>query len=265
MTKFKIQLSRLKKFLSYITLDGKTSDNKRGKIVREFKITADGGCLNVRAMDKTFVVYENITLKNVEIEEEGSIVIPDADTFEKYLSTLNSNDIIEIESAGAFITLKRDKPRKTIRMRALQEVDDEELFTSIADKWTFSPTSVTSEKSNLNTVVKTVASYIFQIVTDSQIFERDFYPLEIVEQNGEKALKITIGEGNMDSIETIIPTKELTSPETFKCQYGFGFDNIFGTISGDVTMFFAKNRPMWIIGTDGEVSFHYMMAPRVEE
>jgi hypothetical protein len=109
----------------------------------------------------------------------------------------------------------------------------------------------------LSTKVVLDADEFTEIVKDGEQIANRIFPFKVTESG------IVVTVENVDThykIEREIPTKEVKTPVPVQDLFSHGFGNVFGNISGQVTIWLATDGPMYIKKELSELTVIYILA-----
>lgn len=268
MAKIAIKVSSLKKFLSYITCAGGTEEGeKQGNVINEFVISVAGNISHVLAIDKAGKLFVDVAMVTTVIEP-GMITIGDVSTFEKYLEVFASKDEIVLSQESGVIKMARESPKKVAKFStvSIEHIETNETAKMINNMWKFNEDKsvLGTERTQLGNIIAARAEDICSVVKDTKVVGEQHYPFVIMDRgDGNKILKVEVGslQTSMGVIKSMIPAT--INSEELNNKYAYGFDNVFSTVKGNVTMYTAPNMPLWVIFSEGDVQARYMITPIV--
>jgi len=269
MTKIKTQVSKFSSFINAISCEGADETGKTDRVIKEFVIKAIDGKIETYAADKVGKLFSHIR-QNMEVLEPGEIIIGDVGTMMKVLSAFEPGDNIVITQDSGFIVFLRETPKLRLRVATIskENMGSFQAAEMINSKWKFNEdkTVLGTDKTKLDCVFKVKVDDFKKIVKYSNIVGEQHYPfiVEKDETTGEMKLIVKVGslETSMVDIESSIPA-EMKSVELSN-KYAYGFDNVFSSLSGNVTIFTAPNMPLWIFKEEPDRELRYMILPIVD-
>jgi hypothetical protein len=276
LTEIRCKVSDLLDICEIATLKGRNLQGKEYLAVPEFVIDAVAGekpTLSITAanVDNTLALKLDYLISSVP--EAGEIPIGDVEKFVKYLERFSPKDEINLKIATNRIVIERATPRKIERIPL---TDVANIDTTSRGKEYFVKFSTTehgypkSTKSHLNLKIILNADEIKKVIEDGEVVNQRIYPFDITPE----AFTVKVGSEQTGEIETSIPNvnlendpEKLGSRKTKTCFAG-GLDNIFGNISGPVTLYMLDDSelsPMYILKTDLKYTFKAFLAPVMPE
>ncbi len=270
MVKINITIDKMRQFVDLITCEGQTAEgNKQDKVIREFVITALGTHMETCAIDKEGKLLANVKM-NVNVIEPGQFTVGDTNIFEKYLGVFDGKDPVTISQESGLIRIERESPKKLAKFTTVSLANIETFATAdmLRKMWKFNEdkTVLGTETTKLSNLITANAEDFAQIVKDSRVVGEQHYPFVVMTnpETKQQMLKVEVGsiQTSMGVIKSIIPAT--IKSEDLGNKYAYGFDNVFLSLKGNVTMFTAPNLPLWIIKEEEDYSARYMLTPVID-
>lgn len=266
MALVKLTIAELNRFLELVGCSGNTADGKKkDKVIKEFVIHAFDDSIETYATDKIGKLFVDIKMK-VTVIEPGMFRIGNLASLEKFISTFDLKDTITLNQDGDILRIKRDGFKKSIDVPtvSLNYIETYKTAETIKKAWNMGEDGkdMHTEKSKLDSRIVVKAEDMWQMSYDSQIVGAKHYPLAIIKNpEGKMELKIELGDlkTSMGRITSCIPAV-IHSGELGN-RYAYGFDNVFNSLSGEVTLYTGSGKPLWIVKKDDTIEARYMISP----
>ena len=222
----------------------------------DVNLKIDQETIRVSCIDSTRAVATNQEYTGFHIEGSSDIPINTSSLYEaiKLFDDIDSL-IFEYEDNKIVLTVDSDGVIDIIKIAAL-DVNTSEIVIKKIDDLTY---SVNGKDTKFEAKVDLDTNYIKNQIKKANYINAAYHEYNIDIRENE--IGISVGDIG-SSAETIIKTK---TTGIAKSQYCYGYDDIFKTLSGDVSILINNDQPMIInqIGIYYEVN--YLIAPVVNQ
>jgi len=261
--------AKTKKFIELLNLvkltgkdgTGSVSDLMYGCLL---KATNNEGnnLISVNCLSQNGVGIVNLKYKTISVVEPGELPIGDIQEFLSCLNRFGLEEEIDINTVENKIVIKREKPSKKINLNitAVENIAEYGRAEEVSQKITQSPENVVINETTLDVKIELKAEDVKEILKDADIknIARRFH---LFTEEGK--IIVTIGNDNATLVKNELSSKSLMG--VCNSIYIAGFDNIFSTLSGEITLFLKTESPMAVIQTTDEYEILYIISPVVEK
>lgn len=259
--------SEMKEILELVQMKGVTPDGQTKALVEDTIIHFTEDSFWVKAFDPMASVWVHVQGEFEGVRNPGTLVIGDIGEFTDYLGRFGENCIVAVEEeSGVYYLTFDDEERKTGRYSATDEAHIKSVQDVEALPYEYNPEEHDYPGAHeqgivLDTWFACNVSDINDAIKDGDTTGIRKYP--IASEDGFVQIKVGDAEG---WIET---TFDAEGEGEARSVYGYGVDNIFGNLSGEIEVYFTENSVSWIHQSveDGNNDFQidYMMAEDEEE
>jgi len=267
VTKIECKIVDLKRIAQFIGCKGKGEKGADMYLTKDFLMDAKGNSIEVQATDTiNQSMVARLKYNDIKVIEEGQIPIGSVEQLVKILNRYNPNDKVTVEYLRDEVSSKMWIRRKFPKMNTMIPVPSPDNIDSVKGikalegiKYDDKKDVYYTNKVELSSKILLEASHLKSILPDADalpIALRDVkYPIEL--KDGK--LLTQVGSESDGIIEREIPTKEVKGEG--KSLYKFGFDAIFTTVDGDISIYFANEAPMVVVKSDSKFELMYFIAP----
>ena len=273
MAEFITDTQTLKKLHKSVTVPGNEAiSGSTQNFVEDyyFKVTEDG--VKIQVISTSDDAFAKIDYSDVEVEEEGEVVIPDINKFSSILSRFGSDEKLRVSDNGKKLEISSEETPKKFSTKT-QHYEDLDSYVDTSedgefglvvtldkdtdeDKWQAEGSNGTM---NMDRKVVVDVNQMKEVIGDAQVIEARDLPFEIEDEEFD----ITLGS-EYEGIHTHIET-ETVRGEDAKATYQKALDGIFKEHEGEITFYFNTNCPLIIETGSGEnLQAVYLIAPKVE-
>lgn len=271
MTKIKMKASALQELHNLVAMEAKIKIGEaRQNFLYDYVMVAEDDKVRVQGVSPSNTAVVDVTYENVEVEQEGNIVIQDTEKFSGIPQRFSSDDELTIEDhrpmddKSDLIVIKRESPEKTFTMKSAP-VDNIESYKG-AEEFINRLTYVEEEDVyqgedyTLDAVIEVEADKLQEVVEDAEIVEDKSLPLDL-EQDG--TLCVEIGDKKTGKFESEVPVKSSRGQATSKYEYGIG--GILNTLWGRLKLYYADDRAIIIRKRSLNFEATYIIGPVIEK
>lgn len=251
--------------LNLVKLTGKDGTGTVGDLMYGclLKATNDEGnnLIAVNCLSQNGVAMVNLKYKVINVVEAGELPIGDIQEFLSCLNRFGLEEEITIDIMENKIVIKREKPSKKINVNIIAEenIDEYGKAEEVSQKIILNPENVVINETILDVKIELKTEEAKEILKDADIknIARRFH---LFTEEGK--MIVTVGNDNSTLVKNELTTKSLAG--TCDSIYIAGFDNVFSTLFGDVTLFLKTESPMAITQTTENFDVLYVISPVVE-
>ena len=267
MTKIECKIVDLKRMAEFVGCKGKGEKGVDMYLTKDFLIDAKGNSVEIQATDTiNQALLVKLKYNDIKVINEGQIPIGSVEQLVKILNRYNPNDKVTVEylrdETSSKMWIKRGFPKMStmIPVPSPDNIDSVKGIKVLEGiKYDDKKDVYYTSRVELSSKIVLEASHLKSILPDADALPIDLrdvkYPIEL---KGGKLLT-QVGNENDGIIEREIPTKEVKGEG--KSLYKFGFDAIFTTVDGDISIYFANEGPMVVVKTDDKFELMYFIAP----
>lgn len=247
--------------LDKVRMHGTDTDGQSISLVEDCVLRFEDGQIHVKAFDPMKSVWLSGSFAFDGIKREGELVIGDITEFRNYLSRFGERTIVDQtvpEGEDTVHLVFSDEDRKTGAYPAQDEehinsTDDvDELpyeFDSDEQEYPEAP----SHGVVLDTWFECNVSEIKDILADGDTTQVRKYPLSV----DDGSVRVRVGD-DAGYIETSFEADNGEGDSA--ALYGYGLDNVFSNLSGEVTIYLVDDGAMWVHQDTEDHTLNYMVA-----
>lgn len=259
MAEIKGTKSDLLSFTNLICIPGELYPGEsKSRFLEDFCIKlVEGGVATVRGVSEN-IAYEKVQF-DIEIEEEGDIVVQNAEEFEKVLGRFKTDEKITVRDTGKQLEIKSDRKQFKIKssdpenIRSMDGIDKIPDIEYNQEKDRFDIKQGDNEV-HLNTKAVIDASDLQEIVDDGSVIGASDFPLSIEEDT----LVVELGDDQDGSFQTEIDTISSRGKATTKIMYGLG--GVAANLIGDIEIYTSDDSPLVFRQKENSHNVHYFIA-----
>lgn len=242
MGRIKGTKSDLLSFTNLICIPGELYPGEtKSRFLEDFCIELDDGVATVRGVSEN-IAYEEVEF-DIDIEEEGEIVVQNAEEFEKVLGRFKADEEINVEDTGRHLEIKSDRKEFKIKssesgsIRSMDGIDNIPDINYNEEKDRF---EISHKDDEIYLDVKAVvnAADLQEIVDDGSVIDTSNFPLSIEEDS----LVVNLGNDQNGSFETEIDTVNSRGKAKTKIMYGLG--GVAANLEGDIEIYTREDSPL---------------------
>lgn len=244
-----------------IRLRGVGTDGSTTTLVSDAILNFEDNSIEVKCFDPMASVWVHLRGSFGDVRQDGKLVIGDIAEFRSYLDRFGEHTIIDMgEDEGSFFINFDDEDRKNGGYPATDEThinsakNVEELpYEYDADEMDYPRADAAGIE--LDTYFKCDVADIQEILDDGDTTEVREYPITV--EDGSVQVRVGNDSGWIDTNFAAIAGDGVASSV-----YGYGMDNVWSNLSGEVDVFMTEDGPMWIHVDNDEVDYtiDYMIA-----
>lgn len=251
----------MREILTKIRMKGKDTDGQTTSLVQDTILHFEDDRVVAKAFDPMKSVWMHYRGPFSGIRREGSLVIGDISEFLSYLGRFGEKTIVEesVSDDGDILEIQfNDEDRKEGGYPA----EDEEHITSIqnveelpfvydaeTDEFPYHQTS----DIELSSWFETDVAEIKDVLADGDTTQVRTYPISL--EDGH--VQVSVGDDS-GYIQTDFQASE--GEGDAGSVFGYGMDNVYSNLSGEVKVYLGNDAPMWIHQEEEGVVLDYMIA-----
>lgn len=259
--KFVTNHTEMNEVLSKLRMRGTDTDGQTISLVEDAILQFEGDSVKAKAFDPMKSVWVDLSVSFDNIRREGSFVIGDISEFLKYLKRFGDRTVVEQgvpEGENTVHLMFNDEERKSGGYPA----QDEEHINSVQDveqlPFEFDPEndaepSAPMKGVHLDTWFTCNVTEVKDILEDGDTTQVRTYP--ITADDGH--IRVRVGDDS-GYIETDFSAD--AGEGTAASVYGYGMDNVFGNLAGEVTVYLTDDQAMWVHQDNENLTVDYMIA-----
>lgn len=248
-----------------LRLRGVGTDGKTSSLVTDTILHFGDNEVSTKVFDPMASVWGHVEGPFDGVRRSGKLVIDSISDFRGYLDRFGEKTIVEVEDRDgvAYLTFN-DEERKSGGYAATDEVHIKSSQDVDALPYSYDPSKGTPSEGvtpgaeaagiYLDTWFRCDVADIQDILEDGDTTEIRKYPLSV--EDGSIQVQVGDEDGWIET-EFVADSGEGIASSV----YGYGIDNVFSNLSGEVTIFLADDSPMWVYSEDQDgYEVHYMIA-----
>ncbi|MFB6236992.1 MAG: hypothetical protein ABEH81_01340 [Halopenitus sp.] len=253
--------TEIEELTDLVRMKGKGTDGKVTSLVEDAIINFEDDWVSVKAFDPMASVWTHIRGDFEDVRSQGRLAIGSIDDFRSYLDRFGDKTIVsEEERGGVFYLTFNDENRKDGAYSAtdeahIQSVEDVEELPYQYNTDEMDYPGVPEQGIYLDTWFRCDVSDITDVINDGDTTEVRKFPFAV--EDGHVSVRV----GSDDKwIETEFDAYD--GGGQAESLYGYGVDNVFSNISGEIEVYLADNSPMWIRADNEDMDYvaDYMIA-----
>lgn len=226
-------------------LHGTGTDGSTSALVKDAIINFEDGSVSVKVFDPMASVWAHVRGPFSDVRRDGKLNIGSIKEFRSYLGRFGEKTVVQVEDREDDFYLTFDDEQ---RKRGGHTLTDETHIQSIQDvedlPFVFDPDEhdyphVPGKGIELSAWFRCDVADIQDILNDGDTTDIRKYPITVDE--GE--VRVRVGDES-GWIDTDFQAEE--GEESASSIYGYGIDNVFSNLSGEVEVYLMDNGPMWV-------------------
>lgn len=252
--------SEMGEILDKIRMRGKDTDGQVTPLVEDTILTFEDGQVHTRAFDPMKSVWVRLSWPFDNIRQEGRLVIGDISEFRSYLGRFGEQTVIEQKVTEETVEIRfNDEERKVggypaqdeEHIKSTQQVDQLPFEYDVEED---DHPAAPAKGVYLDTWFTTEVAEIKDVLEDGDTTQVRKYPLSV--EDGH--VQVRVGD-DTGYIETEFHAD--AGEGTAASMYGYGMDNVFSNLSGEITVFLTDDGALWVHQTtDDGAQLDYMIA-----
>lgn len=253
----------MSELLDLVKMHGVGTDGSTSKLVEDAMLEFGDDEVSIKVLDKMASVWAHVRGPFDNVRRGGSFMVDDIDRFGNWMGRFGDRTVVSIEEQdGLFYVTFSDEDRKEGQFTAEDEshinsAQNVEDLPYEFDQENFDCPGAYDENIMLDAHFTCDVSDITDVINDGDTTEVRKFPIMV--DDGHVQFKVGDDDGWIETEFTA------DSGEGYaESIYGYGMDNVFSNISGQVTVYLADDCPMWIHQDreTGELdyAFDYMIA-----
>lgn len=257
--------TEMEEILSLVRMKGVGTDGKKKDLVEDAIVQFDDGTVSCKFLDPMKSIWGHARGPFEDVRSGGRVLIGDINYFGSYLDRFGEKTILAVEEQdGVFYLTFSDEDRKEGQYTATDEahigsVEDVDRLPYSFDQenYDYPGAYEATPPTLLDTYFRCNVADITDVIEDGNTTDVRKYPIEV--DGGTVQIRVGDDEGWIET--EFDPIK---AQGTASSLYGYGMDNVFSNLDGEIDVYLADGSPMWIHQDedDGEIDYaiDYMIA-----
>lgn len=255
--RIKTNYEEISELTNYIRMRGVDTDGQKIKLVTDTILYFQDDTVWAKAFDPMKSVWTWVRQDFDGIKQDGKLVIGSISDFRKYLNRFGEHTIVQQEERedGVWLTFN-DEDRKEgaypatdeDHIKSVQNVEELPFQFEEGDDYPHAP----AKGVELDTFFVTDVAEIDDVIEDGDTTQVRKYPLSV--EDGVVSARVGDEDGYIET------SFQASGEGTSASIYGYGMDNVFSNLTGEVTVFLMDDGPLWVHAEDEEKTLDYMIA-----
>lgn len=226
----------------------------------EVVLEIDQEIISISCADTTKAVGTNQEYRGFNIEGSKNIPI-DTVSISEALKLFDDGDDLKFEYDSNRIVLSADSNGKKDQI-VIPAPDIDNINSQFPVKFTDDSIIINGNEMKFDARVIVNAKYIQNQIKKANYVDALYHEYSIDINNNTLILSV----GNMDKFELSTSTEiEVEGTGIAQSKYMHGYDDIFKSLSGDVTIQINENKPMYVSQVTDNYSIKFLIAPIISE
>lgn len=258
--------TEMEELLSLVRMKGVGTDGKTKDLVEDAVVQFGDESVSCKALDPMKSIWTHIRGPFEDVRSDGRLLLGDIEHFTGYLGRFGERVILAVEEQdGVFHLTFDDEERKTGQYTATDEAhidsfQDVDRLPYSFDQGEYSYPGAYEETPPvlLDTHFRCNVSDLAEVTNDGDTTDVRKYPIEV--DAGTVRIRVGDDEG---WIETEFDP--ISSEGSASSLYGYGMDNVFSNLDGEIDVYLTDGGPMWLHQDEDEGEIDYQIDYMIAE